>query len=338
MATTDSRLRRSKTVQFHIQPDSEIPASKQLLEQIQFAIASRQYPPGERLPSTRQLATITGLHRNTISKVYQQLEETGLVESQPGSGIYVKDQSAENCPNVNPVLEKYPKACRLVKESLDALLDQGCSLTQARELFLSEVDWRLRCSARVLLSVPTRDLGAGELMSEELEQALGIPIQLVPTEELAKVLEQAQSATVITSRYFTNDLQEVTIPPSIRVITVDIYDYRQELEIIQELPQGSYLGLVSLSKGTLGVAESIVYSIRGDDLLIVTAQVGDDYKVNAIVRSANTIICDRASYDQVKQTVNQAKPDLIRLPKVIESENYISTESINLLKRELGLE
>jgi GntR family transcriptional regulator len=338
MATADSRLRRPKTVQFYIQPDSEIPASKQLLDQIQFAIASRQYPPGERLPSTRQLAMITGLHRNTISKVYQQLEETGLVESQPGSGIYVKDQSAENCPNANPGLEKYPKACRLVKESLDQLLDQGCSLTQARELFLSEIDWRLRCSARVLLSVPVRDLGAGELMTEELEQALGIPIQLVPTEELAKVLEQAQSATVITSRYFTNDLQEVIIPPSVRVITVDIYDYRQELEIIQQLSQGSYLGLVSLSKGTLGVAESIVYSLRGDDLLIVTAQVSDQYKLNAIVRSAHTIICDRASYEQVKQAVNQAKDDLIRLPKVIESENYISTESITLLKRELGLD
>ena len=74
-------------VQFHIQPDSEISASKQLFNQIQFAIASRQYPPGTRLPSTRQLAMITGLHRNTISKVYTQLEEQGLVEAQAGSGI-----------------------------------------------------------------------------------------------------------------------------------------------------------------------------------------------------------------------------------------------------------
>ncbi len=333
-----SSLNKGRTIQFHIQPDSDISASKQLLEQIQFAIASRQYPPGERLPSTRQLAMITGLHRNTISKVYQQLEETGLVESQPGSGIYVKFQDPENGghpPSIIP--DKYPQACHLVKDSLDKLLSQGCSLTQARELFLAEIDWRLRCSARVLLSVPERDLGAGELMTRELEQSLGIPVQLVPTEELSQVLEQAQSATVVTSRYFISELQEVKIPDSIRVITVDIYDYRQELELVYQLPKGSYLGLVSLSKGTLGVAESILHSLRGDDILIVTAQSKDENRLSSIVRSAHTIICDRASYESVQNSINQTREDLIRLPKLFCSENYISTDSIILLQRELGL-
>ena len=80
---------------FRIQADSYIPPSQQLVDQIQFAIASRQYQPGQRLPSTRQLAQMTGLHRNTISKVYRHLEEKGLVESITGSGIYVKAQGHE---------------------------------------------------------------------------------------------------------------------------------------------------------------------------------------------------------------------------------------------------
>ena len=33
----------------------------------------------------------TGLHRNTINKVYRQLETDG-VEAMAGSGIYVRDQ------------------------------------------------------------------------------------------------------------------------------------------------------------------------------------------------------------------------------------------------------
>ncbi|WP_239651541.1 GntR family transcriptional regulator [Neosynechococcus sphagnicola] len=82
-------------IQFHIQLDSEIPASTQLYDQIRLAIASCQYPPGHRLPSTRQLAMQTGLHRNTISKVYRQLEEAGLVEALAGSGIYVRARSHE---------------------------------------------------------------------------------------------------------------------------------------------------------------------------------------------------------------------------------------------------
>ena len=56
-------------MRFHIQQESDIPASTQLYNQICFAIAARHYPPGHRLPSTRQLAMQTGLHRHTISKV-----------------------------------------------------------------------------------------------------------------------------------------------------------------------------------------------------------------------------------------------------------------------------
>ena len=68
-------------MRFHIQQDSDIPASSQLYNQICFAIAARHFPPGHRLPSTRQLAMQTGLHRNTISKVYRQLENDGVVEA-----------------------------------------------------------------------------------------------------------------------------------------------------------------------------------------------------------------------------------------------------------------
>jgi len=325
-------------VQFHIQADSEIPASKQLFDQIQFAIASRQYPPGHRLPSTRQLAQITGLHRNTISKVYRQLEEIGLVESQAGSGIYVKAQGHEGgTQRSSPILQQYPDAYKLVQKSLDDLLSQGCTLSEARELFLSEIDWRLRCSARVLVTVPARDLGAGELMVKELEQDLNIPIQLVPLEELGSVLDQTLSGTVVTSRYFIGEAEAIAAPKSVRVIPVDIYDYAKELELIRALPANSCLGLVSLSAGILRIAEILVHSLRGEELLVMSTQVSDSYRLNALVRSAQTIICDRASYSQVKAAILAARDDLICHPQLLCSENYIGEKSINLLKRELGL-
>ncbi|NJK99616.1 MAG: GntR family transcriptional regulator [Spirulinaceae cyanobacterium RM2_2_10] len=325
-------------VQFHIQSDSDIPASKQLFDQIQFAIASRQYPPGHRLPSTRQLAQITGLHRNTISKVYRQLEDTGLVESQAGSGIYVKAQGHEGgTQRSSPILQQYPEAYKLVQKSLDELLAQGCTLSEARELFLSEIDWRLRCSARVLVTVPALDIGAGELMVKELEQDLNIPIQLVPLEELSTILERTLSGTVVTSRYFIGQAEAIAAPKSVRVIPVDIYDYTKELEIIHKLPPNSCLGIVSLSAGILRIAEILVHSLRGEELLVMSAQVSDSYKLNALVRSAQTIICDRASQPAVKGAILAARDDLIRHPQLLCSENYIGEKSINLLKRELGL-
>ncbi|GAB4319432.1 MAG: GntR family transcriptional regulator [Leptolyngbyaceae cyanobacterium] len=326
-------------VQFHIQTDSEIPASTQLYNQILFAIASRQFPPGHRLPSTRQLAMQTGLHRNTISKVYRQLEEAGVVDAQAGSGIYVRDQTQDsNAKSTSPLLEQNPEAYKIVQTSLDELLRQGCSLNQARELFLAEIDWRLRCSAQVLVTVPAHDLGNGEVLMRELKHALNIPVQLVPLEELGKILDQTRSGTVVTSRYFIAQAEEIAGPKSVRVIPVDIYDFDEEIKIIKQLPKGTCLGIVSLSSGTLGVAEVIIHSLRGDDLLVMTAQLGDNYKMGAIVRSAQTIMSDQASCAAVKAAIAAAREDLIRPPQLICCENFIVTKSINLLKRELGLE
>jgi len=324
-------------VQFHIQPDSDIPASTQLFNQILFAIASRQFPPGHRLPSTRALAIQTGLHRNTISKVYRQLEETGLVEAQAGSGIYVRAQSQSEPPLNSPLLEQYPQAYKIVQQSLIELLNQGCSLNQVRELFLAEIDWRLRSSAQVLVTVPANDIGAGKIMVNELEQSLGIPVQLVPIEELNQVLNQTPSSTVVTQRYFIRVAEAIAAPKSVRVIPVDIYDYAREIQLIKELPKDDCVGIVSLSSGILRAAEVIIHSVRGDELIVMSAQLGDVYKLNAIVKSAQLIISDQASFPAVKAAVQAAREDIIRRPQLFRSENYIDTQSINLLKRELGL-
>ena len=80
-------------VRFHIQQESDIPASTQLYNQICFAIAARHCPPGHRLPSTCQLATVNGTApKHDQQKVYRQLETDGVVEAMAGSGIYVRDQ------------------------------------------------------------------------------------------------------------------------------------------------------------------------------------------------------------------------------------------------------
>ncbi|MBD2136945.1 GntR family transcriptional regulator [Anabaena sp. FACHB-1237] len=326
-------------IQFRIQPDSEIPASNQLFNQIRFAIASRQYPPGYKLPSTRALAMQTGLHRNTISKVYRQLEEEGFVESLAGSGIYVRTQGHEGGSRLQlPILKQYPQAYKVVQNALDELFNQGCSLSQARELFLTEVDWRLRCSARVLVVVPSQDLGAGELMVDELEEALEIPVQLVVTEELLAVLEQTTSATLVTSRYFIAEVEAIAAPKAVRVIPLDIHDYAKELNLVKNLPKSSCIGIVSLSPGILRATEVILHGLRGDELLVMTAQPKDAYKLNAIIKRCEIVFCtDQISYTSAQGTAQNFIDDIIRPPKLVRCENYIGSHSINLLQRELGL-
>jgi GntR family transcriptional regulator len=280
----------------------------------------------------------TGLHRNTISKVYRQLEEEGFVESLAGSGIYVRAQGHEGGSRLqSPILKQHPQAYKVVQQALDDLLSHGCTLNEAREIFLAEIDWRLRCSARVLVAAPTQDIGAGELMVFELEQSLKIPIQLVAMEELVVVLEQTSSATVVTSRYFIGEVEAIAAPKAVRVIPLDIYDFAKEINLLKTLPKESCVGIISLSPGIARAAEVILHGLRGDELLVMTAQPKDDYKLQAIVKRAQVIVSDQASYSHVQDAVHDSVEDIIRPPKLVRCDNYIGTKSINLLKRELGL-
>jgi GntR family transcriptional regulator len=319
---------------FQIQSDSDIPASRQLFAQIQFAIASGQYPPGHRLPSTRQLAMITGLHRNTISKVYQQLEESGLVESVAGSGIYVKIHERESDRNPGSPLIT---ASNSIKDTIDRSMELGCSLSGIKELFLEEVEWRIKCRERVLIPVPHKDISAGEIMQQELQKHLQVPIELIEIENLSKVLEKINFGILVTNRYFIQEVLALVPPNSFRVIAIDIYDYRKELEMIKKLPSQACLGIVSLSEETLIIASSIVNSQRGDDLLILTATINNRDRLQALIRTAHTIISDPSSVDGIKTEIANMRQDLIRMPEVIATDNYIAEKSINLLKRELGI-
>jgi GntR family transcriptional regulator len=330
-------------VEFHIQADSEIPASTQLFSQICFAIASRQFPPGYRLPSTRQLAMQTGLHRNTISKVYERLAIAGFVEAHMGSGIFVRvlgqEMTQSASPSQTPIRE-------MIEQSLDGFLQQGQSLSQIRDLFLRAVDERLRASTQLIVTVPRHDLGAGEIILKELQTALSIPVQLIFLEDLDASLSQRSAATLVTVRYFAGQAEALlkelqSKHPSakaFRIIPIDIYSYQQELSLIQSLKPGSRLGLVSLSSGTLGVAEVMIYSVRGEDIYIMTAQCQDVPKLRALIKQSQIIICDQASCTIVKKAIASLEEDLIRIPQVVCCQSYIDPKSIEILRRELGLE
>tara|TARA_Y100001968_G_scaffold322712_1_gene359266 strand:+ start:5745 stop:6731 length:987 start_codon:yes stop_codon:yes gene_type:complete len=326
-------------VRFHIQQESDIPASSQLYNQICFAIAARHYPPGHRLPSTRQLAMQTGLHRNTISKVYRQLETDGVVEAIAGSGIYVRDQQKQRELRLAPrVRNKGIKDLdQEVRKCVDGLLNAGCTLQQTRELLTREIDWRLRCGARVLISTPREDIGASMLIAEELSPNLDVPVEVVPMEELESVLETSSNGTVVTSRYFLKPLEELAKQHGVRAVAVDLSDFRKELDMLKELRPGSCVGLVSISPGILRAAEIILHSMRGNELLLMTATPDVGSRLLALLRAASHVLCDSPSLPLVEHTLRQNRSQLIRMPQVHCAESYLSESTIEQLRKEIGL-
>jgi GntR family transcriptional regulator len=74
---------------------SEVPIYRQLVTQVSLAVVCGDLRPGDRLPSTRELARRFALHPNTVSAGYRQLEKEGWTERRRGSGIYIRTRSEQ---------------------------------------------------------------------------------------------------------------------------------------------------------------------------------------------------------------------------------------------------
>jgi GntR family transcriptional regulator len=68
----------------------DISLREQLITQVVLGILCKELAPGQRLPSTRDLARRFGIHANTVSSAYRELEREGWLEFRHGSGVYVE--------------------------------------------------------------------------------------------------------------------------------------------------------------------------------------------------------------------------------------------------------
>jgi len=84
--------RRAPT--FFVNRQSAVPLHVQIKEQIRYAVTSGDLEPGEPLPSIRELTSQLGVHRNTVHRVYMELQALGVLVSRPGVGVFVNEDLA----------------------------------------------------------------------------------------------------------------------------------------------------------------------------------------------------------------------------------------------------
>ena len=84
------------TIRVALDIKSGVPFYRQIIDQVKSAIATGQLEPGDRLPTVRQLAVDLSINPNTVSRAYTELELTGLVETQMGSGTFVGQHKVEH--------------------------------------------------------------------------------------------------------------------------------------------------------------------------------------------------------------------------------------------------
>ena len=104
-------------MQWHFSNDA--PIYTQLIQQVKVGIVTGAFPPGERLPSVRDLATEAGVNPNTMQRALAELERDGLVYSQRTAGRFVTEDNTM----INAAKRSLAK--RHVKSFLEAMLRLG---------------------------------------------------------------------------------------------------------------------------------------------------------------------------------------------------------------------
>ena len=57
----------------------------------------------------------------------------------------------------------------------------------------------------------------------------------------------------------------------------------------------------------------------------------------ALLRAANYVLCDRASFPLIENTLKQNSSQLIRMPQIHCAEKYLSESTLERLQKEIGL-
>ena len=74
---------------------SGVPFYRQIILQIEMAIADGRLQTGKQLPTVRGLAVDLQINPNTVARAYNELEIRGIVNTQQGTGTFISEKTIE---------------------------------------------------------------------------------------------------------------------------------------------------------------------------------------------------------------------------------------------------
>jgi len=109
--------------------DDAVPIYAQIERQIRALLGSGYWKAGDRLPSVRETAVRLEVNPLTVVKAYRHLQEEGLLETRPGSGVFAA-RGAQI-----PKAARRDAVRRTLEEAIAEGITQGLTREEIAELF-----------------------------------------------------------------------------------------------------------------------------------------------------------------------------------------------------------
>ncbi|CAA9400246.1 MAG: Predicted transcriptional regulator of N-Acetylglucosamine utilization, GntR family [uncultured Rubrobacteraceae bacterium] len=304
-----------------INSNSHVPVHLQLEQQIKHLILTGGFEVGSRLPSTRAMAGYLRINRNTVARVFSDLEREGFVESRRGSGMYV--------------LEPPVDAVEMKEEVLDRVMD----LAAARGLPVEDLAYALLARAgaaprektKILFVECTRE--ALDQFSGELEGQLPVDVERVLLEDLpGRLAENGEPpwALAVTTFFHVHEVQDLMGPLGVETVALLAEANIESLRRLTELPARTPVGVVGWGQTCM---ENLSRSIEGaglDHLQFVSIYIDEETdEVLETLEKIEAVVCASITARKLRE---------VGVPKgleIIEEDRILDQGGIEMLGRML---
>src|SRR5918998_4701564 len=214
-----------------INAKSHVPVHVQLEGQIKHLILTGGFEVGSRLPSIRAMAGFLRVNRNTVARVFTDLEREGYVESRRGSGVYVIEP---------PVEAEDIKRQEVLERVMDLAAAQDVPVEDLAYALLARAGARPREKTPLLFVECTR--AELDQFSEELEEQLPVEVEKVLVADLADRISDAEELPwrlAVTTFFHIHEVQEIVEPRGMEVVALLAEANIESLRRLTDLPEGT---------------------------------------------------------------------------------------------------
>ncbi len=291
-----------------------VPLHDQLLAQLEMKILAGAIAPGQRLPSVRVLARRLGLHANTVSGAYRQLQQAGHVELRRGAGVFVRAGAPASLEDARGLDE-------MIRLAVNAALRKGHSGPDIR----GAVERWLRAAPaeRVVIVDPQPE--TIELVAHEIRSALGVPASGCTVAELEREPGLISGALVLAVPYHAARVARLAHGATVQEIHVGAPAADQES--VLALPAGATALVVSRSWNLLQFAAAFLGGLRGDELLVETRLASKRAEWRRLVSVADVVFADVLSAPEVRAAG----------PRRLREMRLVADEDLARVRRALGV-
>lgn len=274
---------------------NQLPVHTQLKAQLVYLIQSGQLPAGTQLPTVRQLAGFLRVNRNTVSKVFSEMQREGHLSCEPGRGTFVSSSPMKSKTKV----ERMNKLLAVVDDALGKAERLGFS---AEEVFLTLY---ARTQASPVKTRPVQDVRLLfvecsrpelELFSTELKKQLHIRVDPILVEDFAKAVEKdleslRRYGLIVTTFYHIREVQSLLEASGMEVVALMVDTSLETLMRLTSLPEGTPVGVACT---TWAGAENMKLSVQRaglKHLRVITGCGAEKDSLLKMMGEASVIVC-----------------------------------------------